>query len=467
MFPRVHEGIPLRLWSVRFVESSSFRDPSGFVYREDGVLLRQVNEPYRQDWTALNETGLASELMDAGLLVRHVEKVAGPGAVATIEPENIPFISFPYEWSFSQLKDAALCTLSIQKRAFGKGMILKDASAYNIQFLRGKPTLIDTLSFETYTEGEPWRAYRQFCRHFLGPLALMAHVGPEGGLMLRDHIDGLPLGFVSKALPGKTRFHPGLAMHLHLHAKAESSAGGSVGKGRRVSKIGLQGLIESLESTVRGLTWKPEGTVWADYYAATNYTDDSMADKRRLVRELLNSIEPYPTKIWDLGANTGEFSKIAGERCDVIAFDIDPGAVERHYLSVRANGGGRVLPLVQDLTNPSPGIGWANQERKSLADRGSADGLLALALVHHLAIGNNVPLPMIFEYFGQLGEWLVIEFVPKEDSQTQRLLSAKPDVFPSYTQEGFEKAATGRFSLERREKIEGTLRTLYLLRRSS
>ncbi len=441
--------------------AASFRDPSGFVYREGGVLLRRVHAVYRADYERLFESGLHDELVGAGLLVPLEERRPGEGpeVVAVLRPEVVPTISYPYEWCFGELKDAALATLEIARRALEKGMVLKDASAYNVQFLRGRPVLIDTLSFETYQEGEPWIAYRQFCGHFLAPLALMAFVDIRLGALLRANIDGVPLDLAASLLPGSTKFKPGLLAHIHVHGRATNQAATETVKKAHVSKMGLLALLDSLKGTVEGLRWEPKGTQWADYYADTNYTDASMADKRRLVASFLDGAEGA---CWDLGANTGEFSRIAAEKgLDTVAWDIDPGAVERAY-AAKAPG---VLPLLQDLTNPSPGLGWAGAERDSLEARGPVDVVMALALVHHLAIGNNVPLPDIAAYLARLGKRAIVEFVPKEDSQVRRLLASRRDVFPTYTLEGFEAAFAGLFETEAKEPIAGTARTLFRLRR--
>ena len=207
-------------------------------------------------------------------------------AFKIIQPERVPFISYPYEWSFSQLKDAALATLSIQKRALKLDMSLKDASAYNIQFVRGKATLIDTLSFEIYKEGEPWVAYRQFCQHFLAPLALMAYRDVRLSQLLRVYIDGVPLDLASELLPAKTRFNFGLLTHIHIHAGAQKKYSDKVVAPRKggMSKQAMTGLIESLESTIKKLTWKPAGTEWGDYYDNTNYSDSAFEHKKQLVQ---------------------------------------------------------------------------------------------------------------------------------------------------------------------------------------
>ena len=381
---------------------------------------------------------------------------------------RVPFISYPYEWSFGALKDAALATLSIQKRALKSGMSLKDASAYNIQFVRGKPILIDTLSFETYQEGEPWVAYRQFCQHFLAPLVLMAFRDVRLGQLLRVFIDGVPLDLASKLLPGRTRWNMGLVAHIHLHATAQKRyadvAISEARAGRKMSKEALFGLIESLRSSVCKLEWKPAGTEWADYYAANNYSDAAFEHKKVLVADWLSRIDAK--KVLDLGANTGIFSRCAMETgASVIAADIDPAAVEVNYRLVKENKEQDLLPLVIDLTNPSPAIGWHNLEREAFLERGSADATLALALIHHLAISNNVPLRRLAAFFAACSEWLIIEFVPKSDLQVQKLLRSRPDIFREYTQSDFEEAFRSCFTIMESSAIRDTERWLYLMRR--
>lgn len=443
--------------------AASFRDPSGFVFRREGILYRQVNAVYADDLERLFSSGLQDELAGEGLAVpverADLSLAPLPGAVAVLRPEALSTISYPYEWSFSQLKDAALATLEIARRALGKGMVLKDASAYNVQFRNGAPVFIDTLSFETYQEGEPWIAYRQFCGHFLAPLALMALVDIRLGGLLRVHLDGIPLDLASHLLPGTTRLKPGLLAHIHIHGKATNEKATETVKKANISKTALLALLDSLKGTVEGLRWEPKGTQWADYYAETNYTDAAMTEKRRLVGSMLDGLSGI---CWDLGANTGEFSRIAAERgFDTVAWDVDPGAVERAYVQ-KIPG---VLPLLQDLTNPSPDLGWAHAERDSLEARGPADALLALALIHHLAIGNNVPLADVAAYFARLGKTAIVEFVPKEDSQVRRLLASRRDIFPDYTEAGFEAAFSGPFEIETKAPIAGTARTLYRMRR--
>jgi ribosomal protein L11 methylase PrmA len=455
---------------------ASFRDPSGFLFKRDEVLYRQVNRIYAEDYTRLMDSGLYAKLVKTGLLIPHSESSDGEAfqpaepstAFRTIRPEPVRFISYPYEWSFGQLKDAALATLSIQKRALKQGMSLKDASAYNIQFHHGKPTLIDTLSFEIYHEGEPWVAYRQFCQHFLAPLALMACRDIRLNQLLRVYIDGVPLDLASALLPIRTRWNLGLATHIHLHASAQKRYAdvpvAEARSGRKMSKEALVGLIESLQSTVRKLVWKPLGTEWAGYYAANNYSDVAFEHKKVLVGDWLSRVEAKT--VWDLGANSGIFSREAVETgAYVISSDIDPAAVEVNYRLVKEQKEQNLLPLVLDLTNPSPAIGWSNRERDSFLQRGPVDATLALALVHHLAISNNVPLARVAEFFSACGEWLIVEFVPKSDSQVQKLLRSRADIFSEYTQAGFEKAFGQWYTVKESSAVRDSERWLYLMHR--
>jgi len=450
--------------------SASFRDPSGFLFSRDGILYRHINRAYSNDYARLMDSGLYARLVKANLLIPHVEVGQAPAesdaAFKVIQPERVPFISYPYEWSFSQLKDAALATLSIQKRALKLDMSLKDASAYNIQFVRGKATLIDTLSFEIYKEGEPWVAYKQFCQHFLAPLALMAYRDVRLSQLLRLYIDGVPLDLASELLPAKTKFNFGLLTHIHIHAGAQKRYSDKVIAPRkttlRVNKQAMTGLIESLESVVKKLTWKPAGTEWGDYYENTNYTDSAFEHKKQLVHAW--SVEKKPALVWDLGGNTGVFSReAAASGAYTVSFDIDPAAVEQNYRTVKTKKEQNILPLVLDLTNPSPSLGWDNAERDSFGLRGPVDMALALAVIHHLAISNNVPLPQLASFFAARCRWLVIEFVPKSDSQVQRLLTSREDIFPNYTRAGFEYAFSSRFSIHKAESVRDSERILYLM----
>jgi len=454
------------------VVRGSFRDPSGFVYTADGRLYRQVNRVFAEEFDACVASGLYDDLVAGGLLVPHravdVGRAAAPDAHAVIEPARVDFISYPYEWSFGQLKDAARLTLDVQDRALARGFVLRDASAYNVQFQDGRPLFIDTLSFERYREGEPWAAYKQFCEHFLVPLALVSARDVRCGRLQREYLDGIPLDLGSALLPRRTWARAGLLLHVHLHARAmkrfEAASVAQVTGARRLSKRALVALVASLRGAVESLTWRPAGTQWAGYAADHNYSEDALAAKRRLVRDYVAAVAPR--SVWDLGGNTGAFSRVAREVApSVVCFDVDPAAVELNYRQVRERSETGLLPLQLDLMNPSPATGWAHEERLSLEGRGPADLAMALALVHHLAIANNVPLARIAEAFARLAGALIVEFVPKSDSQVERLLRNRPDIFPEYTAEGFERAFERHYVIEAKQQLGDSQRSLYLMRR--
>ncbi len=454
-------------------DPGSWRDPGGFIYRRDGVLYRQIGPASIDDWQAFVASGLAQRLIADGRLIGHEEAplsaAATPDARAVIAPEAIEFISYPYEWTFGELKDAGLLTLDVQLQALEAGWTLKDASAYNVQFRDGRPVMIDSLSFEPHEDGTPWVAYRQFCEHFLAPLALMARRDVRLASLLRADPDGVPLDLAKGLLPWRTRLNFGLLSHLHLHANAQvrhaaDDDDGKTARAVRISRAKLTGLIGNLRSTVAALDWKPGGTEWSDYAENTSYNDRATQAKERLVGAFVRQV-PGP-RAWDLGANTGRYSRIAAEAGKrVLAFDIDPAAAERNYRQIRSEKRGDILPLILDVANPSPGIGWANTERRSLLQRADPDVILALALVHHIAISRNVPLPMLLDLFAQLAPWAVVEFVPKEDPMVRRLLATRRDVFPDYTLEGFRSAAAERWDVTVEQPIEDSPRTLFLLRR--
>lgn len=347
-------------------------------------------------------------------------------------------------------------------------MSLKDASAYNIQFRQGKPIFIDTLSFEKYNENKPWIAYKQFCQHFLAPLSLMSYTDVRLNQLLRIYIDGIPLDLTNTLLPFYSLFKPSLLFHIYLHAKSQIKfADKQIRSGdNKVSKRSLLGIIDSLKSAVHQLKWRPKDTEWADYYDDTNYLPESLKHKEQLVSLYLDEISP--ATVWDIGANTGLFSRLASSRkIQTISFDIDPAAVEKNYLDVVAEGETHILPLCCDFTNPSAGIGWDNRERMSILERGPADTILAMALTHHLVISNNLPFEKIARFFYSLCNSLIIEFVPGSDSQVKRMLSTREDIFPQYTRHGFEGAFKKFFSIVMVNQIKDSERLLYLMKKLS
>ncbi len=452
------------------ISSSSFRDPSGFIFMRDGIVYRQVNRVYQEEWDRLISSGLYDALVEEELLTAHTDANVPPErkdiAYKIIQPQAIPFISYPYEWCFSQLKQAALLTLKIQKKAIAFGMSLKDSSAFNVQFDRGKPIFIDTLSFEKYQEGSPWVAYRQFCQHFLAPLALMVYCDTGLNRMLWMYLDGIPLDLASSLLPFSSRFNVNLFIHVHLHAKAQKRLAGKIelSSRRNVATHDHLALIDSLESCIRHLQVRRKKSVWVEYYRDISYSPDAMNHKKEIVSMFLDHI--CPRKVWDIGANTGLFSRIASYKGSLtVSFDLDPMAVEENFRCVLKHKEENLLPLIMDFTNPSPAIGWNCRERQSLIERGPADVILALAFIHHMAISNNVPLDQIAHLFVQMANYLIIEFVPKEDPQVQEMLAFRKDIFCNYTTQDFEREFERYFFIENSTQLRDSGRIVYLMRR--
>ncbi|MDO6677544.1 class I SAM-dependent methyltransferase [Shewanella sp. 4_MG-2023] len=460
------------------VHRASFRDNSGFIFNWQGSLYRQVNASFSGEYEAYISSGLHQALVDKGFIVDHDEVelngFSGPNHHKVIKPTLIPYLTYPYEWSFSQLQDAAKLTLEIQLLALQFGFTLKDASAFNIQFHQGRPILIDTLSFISYQKG-PWLAYRQFCQHFLAPLLLKKYCDHRLGRMSELYIDGLPLDLTSQLLPIKTWFSFNAVSHIHLHSRAQShySASGGHGSERmesasvKMDSAKLGALTSNLLNYVSKLQVKADKTEWANYYGNTNYATDAMQGKVDLIESYLKNIAGKIQLLADLGANNGYFSRLASQYADnVVSFDIDEFAVEQNYLTVKAGDNKNVLPVVLDLFNPSASIGWANEERDSFVSRGKFEVVIALALIHHLAISNNVPLKKIVHLLSQMVTgWLIIEFVPKTDSQVEHMLATREDIFTDYHEQGFEQVLTGYFTIKNKDKVPNSDRTLYCLQK--
>jgi hypothetical protein len=365
-----------------------------------------------------------------------------------------------------------LLTLTLHKEALARGAILKDASAYNVQFVGSKPIFIDLLSFDMWRSGQPWQAYQQFCKHFLAPLALIVSADLHCVYLLKLWVEGISLELASHLLPVKSYFSFALLWHIHLHARllAKSHDGRSVAqKARsvRVSKDSLFSIAKSLKSAVESIQLSKEKTPWGKYYEDTNYTEAATKEKMRIVTFVAERLKGKLAI--DLGANTGRYSQLLAPYFDlVLAPDGDVLAVEQHYLSLKAGKCTNILPLVLDLANPSPALGWACRERSSFKERCSADLLLSLALVHHLVITAGIPFEEIVKCFSELlaeGGCALVEFIPKEDSQIQRMLAAREDVFKDYTEEHFKGAFSCKFSLVERFSVRESDRTLYLFKK--
>jgi hypothetical protein len=451
-------------------QASSYRDPGGFLFFVEGELFCQVNKVYKDNYDHLKQSGLYEELVQSDLLIPHEEATIRPRnpeqAYKVLKPTQPDFISYPYEWCFSQFKDASLLTLEIARKALDFDMLLKAASANNIQFQNCRPVWIDTLSFEKYQDGQPWGAYGEFCQHFLAPLALMAYQDVRLNQLLRIYLNGVPLDLAARLLPLRTRVKSGLLEHIHSHARNQrrdaGQSDGNDAEPRQMSKDALIGLIDSLESAIQRLSWNADGKDWIGYTDDATYTQEAIEHKKQLVSEFIEKASP--DRVWDIGANFGEYSRLASNQGAItISFDNDPSAVDKNYRLCKEQDEILQLPLIMDLTNPSPGTGWMNQERMSFVERGPVDLVLALGLIQHLAITNNVPFMQVADFLSRMGKWLIIEFAPKQDLQVQRLLAPHEDSFEQYTRAQFEKALGEYFWMQEAREIKDSDRILYLL----
>ncbi|MCK4604899.1 MAG: SAM-dependent methyltransferase, partial [Deltaproteobacteria bacterium] len=377
--------------------SGSFRDPSGHVFSRDGKIYRSIFEPGVKDFEATRDAGIYDKLIEDKLLLYHEEvdigDLAPDGTVYCLTHPRLPMVSYPWEWPFSMLKEAALLHLDAMEILVAKGFWLRDASAFNVQYDGNRMRLIDTLSIGRRVPDSPWVAYKQFCSHFLAPLAMAAYCDIRTLSLWRNYIDGYPLDLATKMLRFWRLYRPGLFMHLTLHARFQdvSDRKEDIGKAKldkklKVSDRGLIGLIRSLHRTIEGIKWKRFSKIWEKYGEIRTYEAEDVAQKSEYVDRVVQRLQP--NMVWDLGANTGEFSLIAASHGSfVVSIDGDPACTEHVYQRLsRESGLKGILPLTMDLANPSPSLGWDNRERLSLRDRGPADLVLALALVHHLVL---------------------------------------------------------------------------------
>lgn len=450
--------------------ASSYRDPAGFVFTHADKVYRFISPLYAENYALLYESGLYQSLTDAKRLIRHEEisdptiSSLFPGKGTIILPEQIPFISYPYEWSFDMWRDAALLTLKIAAAALEKGMILKDATPFNIQFFKGRPVFIDTLSFEKYTEGEPWVAYRQFCECFLGPLLLMHYGHRDAGKLLMIYPEGIPLDVIKDMLPPKSKWNLHVYMHIRMQAKMAAKSPAGEEKKQAIPKHKSELLLKGLISFVKKLKPRHSDSEWNDYYSATILGEGYLDAKKKLFEAFTGKISFR--SVIDLGANDGFFSFSVKDKAEhIVATDFDSNCINALYSRIRKEKISNIIPLVSSLHHPSPSIGWAGTERDSLTKRLKADLVLALALVHHLAIGANIPFEKTAEWFSGMGEYLIIEFVPKDDEKVQQLLKSRKDIFSNYDAASFRKAFEKYYEIKDEAVIGQTGRILFLMKR--
>lgn len=449
---------------------SSFRDPSGYVYIEDALVKRLINPIYFKQYFALKDSGFFNTLFKSNVLIPHVELLKSSTEII-IQPEQIPFITYPYEWCFNQYKEAALLTLRLQKYSLEKGFSLKDASAFNITFHKGKAIFIDTLSFDFYIKNSPWRAYKQFVSHFLGPLLLSHHFGTQSLKLMSNFIDGIPIKMVASMLPFKSKLNPFLYSNIHLLAKFEDKHNKDYNgetKAGVLSKKAQLNIIQSLYDYIKKLSLK-EHTEWGNYYNKINYSDVAFNLKSDIINSWMSSLNAI-TMI-DIGGNDGTFvRRIASKIECALVCDIDNNAVDLNYNTARENEENHILPFVLDVFNPSASVGFNNKERDSFINRISKfkpDITLALAVIHHISLSGNITFQMSAQFFAGFSKYLIIEFPKREDSWVQRLLNSKADFkdyFDFYNIDSFEKAYSVFFEIIKKLPINNSERVMYLLK---
>ena len=455
-------------------EPGSFRDPDSAVFLADGEVLRGLSEQAAADWDRLRTTAFFPRLMAEGHVISTTphDGEAPPSPRGTpwarvLRHERVPVVSYPYEWPFGMLRDAAALQLDVLRAALDEGMSLKDGTAYNVQFIGSRPTFIDVGSFEA--AAGPWPGYRQFCQTMLFPLLIQVHLGVPYQPLLRGNLDGLTASEVRGLFPGLRRFRRGVFRNVVIHGALEGrvkTGAEQVKKDLRSSGFTTElakATTRKLTKLVRGLDVGRRGSTWSDYRDSCSYSDADAGAKRDFVRSALVD-GAKPELVLDLGANDGAYSLLAAEHADyVVAVDNDELVIDRLYRRLRAERREDILPLVMNLVDPSGGIGWRNRERAPFSQRVRPDLVLALALVHHLAIAANVPLPEVVAWLRSFGGRLVVEFVHMDDPMVRRLLGNKPGgLFDDYRRDAFEAILGEHFGVHRQETLPSGTRTLYL-----
>jgi len=458
-------------------EPGSFRDHRGRVFYVDDRVLRTVMPVAIDDFEFVRSSGLVDDLIADGLLVeesRADEALlgrAGADAALILEHPRIPFVSYPYEWSFAALKAAALLHLELHQRALRKNVTLTDASAYNIQFLGARPLFIDSLSLRKYVDGEFWAGHRQFCEQFINPLLLRSVVGLSHNAWFRGALEGISADELSRVLPWHSRLSWNILTHVFMQSRLQSSSSHSEAaveraRSRKLKKIGFEEILYGLHRWISRLQPKSrDATVWQDYALDNSYVDDEVARKRAFIADFVSGVTPG--LLFDIGCNTGDYSVLALESGAgyVVGFDFDTGALDHAFRRAQRDNL-NFLSLHMDAANPSPSQGWMQHERRGFGERVQGDAIIALAVVHHLAISKNLPLDQVVDWIISMAPQGVIEFVPKSDPMVQRLLSLREDIFADYDEESFRSIVGTRARIIKSSDVSSGGRTLYWYERS-
>ncbi|WP_249144427.1 class I SAM-dependent methyltransferase [Bradyrhizobium lablabi] len=451
-------------------DPASFRDPSGYVFSSGDRIFRAINDQAHCNFARFRSSGAYEDLRSKGWIIAADEVDAAASDRAgphTLEHPKLRFISYPYEWPFTLLKRAALRHLEIHLRALDFEFTLSDASAYNVQFIGTAPIFIDTPSFIPYREGDYWAGQRQFIEQFVNPLLLRSLFGIAHNAWYRGALEGVPTRDIAHLIgPLKRWLAPNLLTNIALpdllQRKAQQATAPVQGKPRPLPKKALLFMLRRLQRWISRLQPRDVGpTEWQDYGDSNvSYAGDEESRKRAFVAEF--SRAAAPSCAWDLGCNTGEYCEVLlrNNAKSAIGFDLDHNALEA-AVGRASTGRLQFLPLYSDAANPSPRQGWAEVERLGLHSRAGADAVIALAIVHHLAIGKNVPLASVVGWLTGLAPRGVIEFVPKSDPMIARMLQLRKDIFADYDKDHFEQALGRHCRIARTLELSPGGRTLY------
>ena len=456
------------------VEPGSFRDRNGRVFYLNGEIYRAISQTALENWQTLEQTKFFQSFKESGRLAA-TERVESLPETDAPEPgnwagylkhERINFISYPYEWSFGMLKDAALLTLDLLNAALKSNMILKDSSAFNVQFRGSQAVFIDIPSFEKLGPGEPWVGYLQFCRMFLYPLMLQAYKNIPYHTLLRGNIDGIEPAMINATMSARDRFRGGVLTHVYLQNKLqEKTVNSRENLKDNIKRAGfrkelIQANVTGLHKLVSKLKFGPEVSEWGDYAENTSYNSEDHQKKKDFVGRAAASRSWK--LVWDLGCNTGDFSRIASQNAELtVSMDGDHLAIERLYQKLKSEGNDKILPLVMNLADPSPDHGWRGLERRSLPGRGKPELTLCLALIHHIVISANIPLQEFLVYLRGLDTALVIEYVDKQDEMVRTLLANKEDIYSDYERDYFEARLKELFDIKEQMELKNGHRVMY------
>jgi len=440
-------------------DPGSFRDPASRVFYSNGDVYRTLSPAGLDGWHALRDSQRLTDWVAGGRLVATDELIQD--GTTYLKHQRIPFWSHPYEWSFSMLRDAALLHLDLLEEALRSGLTMKDATPYNVQFVGSSPIFTDVGSFCSYEAGEPWLGYRQFCRQFLYPLLLRAHADVPFQPLLRGSLDGIPAATARACLRSRRTFKPGVLTDVVLQARAERSTAKRSDRDVR-SELSAAGFnadmiihnVRRVRKVLQKTRWSPGSSSWSDY-ASCGHVANQRDIKEAFVRRVAG--QHHRRLVWDVGANDAHFSAAVADMADVVvAMDADEVTVDRTYRKLSIDGPPNVLPLVVDLADPSPGLGWRGTERTTLEARGTPDLVLMLAVIHHLVIGSNLPLASVIDWLATLGTEVVIEWVPLDDPMSQRLTVNKRrhEVHADYTEDDLRRYCDERFSIAAEQPCE-------------